>query len=335
MSELRLNQITNDWIIMIGREKTPHDYAVREKRKLPEFSESCPFCPGNEILTPDEVYKIKDEKGWRIRVVPNKYSVLSPDIEKLRYEAGLKKSITGAGIHEIIIESPIHNLTTATMPVNQLKDVLQTYKERFLSFYSDRRIEHVIIFKNQGPASGTTIQHPHSQIVGLPIIPIQIRERATKAMLFFDNTGDCIFCKTLHDELSDCARIVCHTDHFVSFIPFASLSPFHIWIFPKRHSGSFSAIKENEIWDLAFNLKSTMAKVYYGLENPDFNYVLRSGKPSEENLEYLHWYISIVPRVTQASGFELGSGMYINPLMPETAAEFLRNIKQKGNKNEN
>ena len=330
MSELRLNPITNDWVIMVGREKTPKDYIVREKRKLPEFSENCPFCPGHETHTPSEIYRIRDEKGWRIRVVPNKYAVLSPEVEKLRREEGLKKSITGVGIHEVIIESPLHNLTTAIMSVSQIKDVLQTYKERFLALYSDKRIEHVIIFKNQGLASGTTIQHPHSQIVGLPIVPLQIRERALKAMNFFDNTGECIFCKTLNEELSSCIRIISNTEHFVSFIPFASLSPFHIWIFPKRHSGSFSTIKEDEMWDLAFNYKSTMAKLYYGLENPDFNLVLRSGKPAEGDLEYLHWYISIVPRVAQASGFELGSGMYINPLLPEIAAEFLKNINTDG-----
>lgn len=327
MSELRLNQITNDWVIMLERKKSPADYINREKRKLPEFAESCPFCPGNEMHTPSEVYRIRDERGWRVRVIPNKYAVLSSEVEKIRKEEGLKKSITGAGIHEIIIESPMHNLTTATMPINHLKDILQTYKERFLEFYSNKKVEHVIIFKNQGLASGTTIQHPHSQIVGLPIVPLQIRQRTAKAMSFFDETGECIFCKTLNEELSSCVRIICNTEHFVSFIPYASLSPFHIWIFPKRHSGSFSTIKENELWDLAFNLKNTMEKLYYGLENPDFNYVIRSGKPAEQDLEYIHWYISIVPRVAQASGFELGSGMYINPLMPEIAAEFLRNIK--------
>lgn len=325
MSEFRLNLITNEWVIM-GGEKSPKDFAVREKKKLPEFSESCPFCPGNEMHTPPEVYKIRDDKGWRIRVVTNKYAVLSPEIEKIRKEEGLKKSVTGAGIHEVIIESPIHNHTTATMPVGELKDVLQTYKERFLTLYDDPRVEHVIIFKNQGYASGTKIQHPFSEIVGLPIFPLTTRNRMMRAINFFDNTGECIFCRTLRDELSEGKRIIHETEYFVSFIPFASLSPFHIWIFPKRHAGSFSTIKEKEMWDLAFNLKSTMAKLYYGLENPDFNYVLRSGKPSEENLEYLHWYISIVPRVAQASGFELGTGIYRNPLLPEVAAEFLRTV---------
>lgn len=329
MPELRLNLITREWVI-IAREKgkKPQDFIVtRERKRHPEFVETCPFCPGNEAKTPDEQYRIRDEKGWKIRVVPNKFAVLSKEGECHRTNTGLKKSVNGVGIHEVIIETPVHNLTTATMPVEQLKEVIQTYKDRFIEIYKDQRIEHVIIFKNNGPASGTTIEHPHSQIVGIPVIPLQIRSRIENAMRFFDDTGECLMCKTINDEINDGTRILSNTEHFVSFIPYAALSPFHIWIFPKRHSGSFSDLRSEEIWDLSINLKSTMAKLYYGLEHPDFNYVIRSGKPSNTDSEFIHWYISIVPRVAMASGFELGSGMYINPLIPEVSAEFLRGVR--------
>ncbi|MDA8339098.1 MAG: galactose-1-phosphate uridylyltransferase [Nitrospiraceae bacterium] len=333
MPELRLNLITREWVI-IAREKgkRPEDFiSAREKKRLPEFVETCPFCPGNESKTPDEQYRIRDEKGWKIRVVPNKFAVLSKEGERRRTNTGLKKSVNGVGTHEVIIETPVHNLTTATMPVEQLKEVIQTYKDRFIEIYKDPRIEHVIIFKNNGPASGTTIEHPHSQIAGIPVIPLQIRSRIENAMRFFDDTGECLLCKTINDEITDGARILSNTEHFVSFIPYAALSPFHIWIFPKRHSGSFSDLRSEEIWDLSINLKSTMAKLYYGLEHPDFNYVIRSGKPGNTDSEFIHWYISIVPRVAMASGFELGSGMYINPLMPEISAEFLRGVRIPSN----
>ncbi len=333
MPELRLNLITREWVI-IAREKgkRPEDFiSAREKKRLPEFVETCPFCPGNESKTPDEQYRIRDEKGWKIRVVPNKFAVLSKEGERRRTNTGLKKSVNGVGTHEVIIETPVHNLTTATMPVEQLKEVIQTYKDRFIEIYKDPRIEHVIIFKNNGPASGTTIEHPHSQIAGIPVIPLQIRSRIENAMRFFDDTGECLLCKTINDEITDGARILSNTEHFVSFIPYAALSPFHIWIFPKRHSGSFSDLRSEEIWDLSINLKSTMAKLYYGLEHPDFNYVIRSGKPGNTDSEFIHWYIGIVPRVAMASGFELGSGMYINPLMPEISAEFLRGVRIPSN----
>ncbi|BCB95930.1 galactose-1-phosphate uridylyltransferase [Dissulfurispira thermophila] len=329
MPELRLNLITREWVI-IAREKgkMPEDFiGARERKRLPEFIETCPFCPGNEAKTPYEQYRISDEKGWKIRVVPNKFAVLSKEGERQRINIGLKKSVNGVGLHEIIIESPVHNLTTATMPVEQLKEVIQAYKDRFIEIYNDSRIEHVIIFKNSGTASGTTIEHPHSQIVGIPVTPLQIRGRIENSMRYFDDTGECLLCNTLNDEINDGSRILCNTDHFVSFVPYAALSAFHIWIFPKRHSGSFSDIKPDEMWDLSINLKKTMSMLYYGLEHPDFNYVIRSGKPSNSSSEFIHWYISIVPRVAMASGFELGSGMYINPLMPEMSAEFLRSVK--------
>jgi UDPglucose--hexose-1-phosphate uridylyltransferase len=333
MPELRLNLITREWVI-IAREKgkRPEDFiGARERKRLPEFVDTCPFCPGNEAKTPHEQHRISDEKGWKIRVVPNKFAVLSKEGERQRINVGLRKNVNGVGLHEVIIESPAHNLTTATMPVEQLKEVMQTYKDRFVEVYNDCRIEHVIIFKNNGTASGTTIEHPHSQIVGIPVTPLQIRGRIENSMRYFDDTGECLLCNTLNDEISDGSRILCNTEHFVSFVPYAALSAFHIWIFPKRHSGSFSDIRPEEMWDLAINLKKTMSKLYYGLEHPDFNYVVRSGKPGNSSSEFIHWYISIVPRVAMASGFELGSGMYINPLIPEMSAEFLRGVRVPAN----
>jgi UDPglucose--hexose-1-phosphate uridylyltransferase len=329
MPELRLNLITREWVIIAKeRCKKPEDCIItKDKKRRPEYVETCPFCPGNESKTPDESYRIGDDRGWRVRVVPNKFAVLLKEGDRIRTNSGIKKCVNGVGIHEVIVETPLHNLTTATIPDEQLRDVIQTYRERFIEIYRDPRVEHVIIFRNNGPTSGTTIEHPHSQIVGTPITPLQIRNRIEGYMKFFDENGECLMCRTIEEELKDNSRILLNTEHFVSFVPYAALSAFHVWIFPKRHSGSFSAIRQDEIWDLTINLKTTMAKLYYGLDCPDFNYVIRSGKPGNADSEFIHWYISIVPRVTMASGFELGSGIYINPILPEVSAEFLRNVK--------
>jgi UDPglucose--hexose-1-phosphate uridylyltransferase len=329
MPELRLNQISREWVV-IAKEKNKHpeDFIKNNgKRRHEEIHATCPFCPGNESKTPGEIYRIRDEKGWKIRVVPNKFSVLSKEGARTRSHAGLKKSVNGVGIHEVIIETPRHNLTTATMPAEQLKEVIQTYKNRFIEIYKDPRVEYVILFKNSGDASGTAIEHSISQIAGIPLTPLQVRYRIEGAMNFFDDTGECLACRTIGDEVGEGSRILFNTEYFVSFIPYAALSPFHIWIFPKRHCGSFADLRVEEEWDLALNLKLTTAKLYYGLENPDFNYVIRSGNPAHAGSEFLHWYLSITPRVAMVSGFELGSGVYINPLLPEAAAEFLRNVK--------
>jgi len=329
MNEIRLNLITRAWVILAKeKSKNPEDFIVRRvKKRLPDILDTCPFCPGNESKTPNEVFSVHDDKGWKIRIVRHKFSKLSEEGTRKRWDSGVKKGVNGVGIHEMIVETPVHNLSTAMMSVEQLTDVIQTYKDRFIEIYKDKRVEYVIIFKNNGPLAGTSIEHPLSQIVGIPITPLQIRERFEACMQFFDETGDCLMCKTISDELNDGVRILFNTEHFVSFIPYAALSAFHIWIFPKRHSGSFSDIKQEEMHDLAVNLKSTMGKLYHGLDCPDFNYTIRSGKPSNDSSEFLHWYISIVPRVDMSTGFELGTGMHVNSLLPEVAAEFLRNVK--------
>jgi len=329
MPELRLNLISREWVI-IAREKgkNPEDFIeTKVVKRQPEFVETCPFCPGNERKSPEEIGRIRDGEGWKIRVVSNKFSKLSVEGDRKRWNTELKKRVNGVGLHEVIVETPFHNHTTATMPAEQLSEVIETYKDRFIEIYRDPRVEHVIVFKNSGVSAGTSLEHSLSQIVGIPITPLAIRNRIEGAMRFFDETGDCLVCRTIEDELSDGKRILSDTEHFVSFIPYAALSPFHIWIFPKKHSGSFSAIESEEVRDLAVNLKSTMARLYHGLGQPDFNYVLRSGNPSQRDSEFSHWYLSIVPRVAMASGFELGSGMFINPLTPEAGAEFLRNVK--------
>jgi UDPglucose--hexose-1-phosphate uridylyltransferase len=329
MSELRLNLITREWVIIATeRAKKPEEFRkLKNKKNLPEYLDSCPFCPGNEQRTPDEIMRIPYGDSWKIRVTPNKFSALSPDLNRERKNEGGRHIITGFGKHEVIIESPVHNISIAGMPIEDIADLIRTYRERFEAIYSEPGIEHVIIFKNYGEGAGTSLLHPHSQIIGTPVTPLQVRHRIEEGMRYFDNTGGCLMCSCLNDEISDGRRIILNTGHFVTFVPFAAISPFHTWIFPKRHCATFSSITKEEVNDLAWHLKTILRKFYAGLEDPDFNYVIRSENPKECRSEYFHWYISIVPRITQTAGFELGSGMYINTSIPEESAEFLRKIK--------
>lgn len=329
MPELRLNLVTREWtIIATERAKRPEDFKKAVvKKEIPSFVETCPFCPGNEAKTPLETFSIKDKNGWRIRVTPNKFPALSCEGKRERINNGLKRLVTGVGIHEVIVETPLHNTTTALLPHQDVVDIIKTYKNRFLEGYKDPRIDHIIIFKNHGEGAGTSLEHPHSQLISSPVIPIQIRDRLEAAVHFFDDTGKCLLCMTMEMEKKEGTRIVLETDHFITFIPYAALSPFHTWVFPKRHAASFGDITEEETKDLALNLKTTLAKLYYGLDNPDYNYCIRSSRPRDADSEYFHWYLSITPRLSKAAGFELGSGMFINASLPEESARFLREAK--------
>jgi UDPglucose--hexose-1-phosphate uridylyltransferase len=330
MPELRLNLVTREWVIIATeRAKRPTDFRspYLDRPSAPESSPACPFCPGNEKKTPEEHLRLADEKGWRIRVVANKYPALEGSGERTRRLDGLKRSISGVGVHEVIIEHQRHNLSTALFEDKHIEDLVLVYKNRFIEAHRDPRVEHVIIFKNHGEAAGTTVTHPHTQLIGTPVVPIQFRDRVQSAMHYFDDTGECLMCATLKRELSERTRVITDTQHFLTFIPYAALSPFHTWIFPKRHSSAFSTISSDEAKDLAHHLKAILLKFHKGLDNPDYNYVIRSSRPQDAGNEYCHWYISIVPRLTKAAGFELGSGMYINTSLPEESAEFLRSVK--------
>ena len=330
MPELRQNPITKQWVIIATeRARRPHEFIQKhdEAKPLPSYVEKCPFCPGNEHLTPPESLRIARDGKWQVRVTPNKFAALSSEGVSFRKLEGLKRTVGGVGFHEVVIETPDHSATTALLSEEEVELIIRCYKERYFTLTSDPRIENVTIFKNHGAAAGTSLEHPHSQIIATPIIPPDIRNRMEDALRFYDDTDECIFCKVMHEEIAEGTRMVHQTDHFVSFIPFASLTPFSLWIFPRRHMASFGEIHPEETRDLARMLRLILAKVYHGLGNPDFNYVIRTAPSENRYCRYYHWYVSLIPRLTKTAGFELGSGMYINGTLPEVNAEFLRNIQ--------
>jgi UDPglucose--hexose-1-phosphate uridylyltransferase len=331
MPEVRLNQITGDWVIIATeRARRPEDFKhAREHVTLPDHSPSCPFCTGNEGMTPSETLRLSDDEGrWTVRVVPNKYSALTPEGVIVKKRDDLRECLSGVGLHEVIIESPIHNTTTALLPLDRVADILVAYRHRQLAFYNDDRVEHVIIFKNHGEDAGTSLEHPHSQIVGTPVFPGQVMNRLNEAIrnYYYVNFGDCLYCTYMKGEKDDGVRVVSENEHFLAFVPYAALSPFHIWIYPKRHNACYGHITDDEIRALALILKEVLLRLYLGLGNPDYNYVIRSLSPGGADAKYFHWYLAIVPRLTRAAGFELGTGMYINTSLPEESAEFLRNV---------
>ena len=330
MPELRYNIVAQDWVIIATeRAKRPKDFikAKKEEKTLPEYKENCPFCPGNEKLTPQETYRLGDARSWKVRSVYNLYGALSATEKPGRKADGMHMSMNGFGNAEVIIEHPRHNTCIALMSNEEVVNIIRSYKDRYQAIEKIEGIESIIIFKNHGPSAGTSLEHPHSQLIATPVVPQQIRNRMEQAIGYFDANGQCLFCKTMVEELKSKARVILETDNFISFLPYAGFAPFLIWIFPRRHTASFAQINESEIKDLAFSLKNVLQKLYYGLDNPDFNYTIRTTPVKEQGLEYFHWYLNIIPRLTQPAGFELGSGMFINTALPEESAEFLRQVK--------
>jgi UDPglucose--hexose-1-phosphate uridylyltransferase len=330
MPELRLNHISREWVVVgSSHSKKPEEFRARAKNHkfVPQYDESCPFCKGNESKTPKELMRLPGDGSWSVRVTPNKFPVLDIDGDRMRVNNGLKQYVTGVGRHEVIIESPYHDSVMALQSPEEVTSVVRVYRDRFREAFDDKRIQHTIIFKNHGPDSGTSIKHPHAQLIATPVMPQQVRFRVDESMRYFDNTGECLMCSTLRDEFDDAKRIVVDTEHYAAFIPYAALSPFHLWIFPKDHRASFGTMPDEHLPDLAECLRVTLKKLYDGLDDPSFNMVIRSLSPYRSRSEYIHWYLSIVPQVTHATGFELGTGMHVNQAIPEEVAAFLRDIR--------
>ncbi len=330
MPELRYNVLTRDWVIIATERAKRPDQFVRkkgEKKTLPSFVANCPFCPGNENMTPAETYVVPDTKGWRVRVTPNKFAAVAAQGERRRSVQGIRRTVTGVGLHEVIVETPDHSKTTALLGDQEVETIVQAYLHRFKFASADPRVEQVTIFKNHGDAAGTSLEHPHSQMIATPVITTQLRDRLFNALNHFDEFGECIFCRALELEVKEGTRVVLETQHFVALIPFAALTPFSMLIMPRRHMACFSEMNDAEAADLARNLRRTLAKLYHGLDDPDFNYVVRTAPLEFTGVKYYHWYVSIIPRLTKMAGFELGSGMFINPSLPEENASFLRGFK--------
>ncbi len=330
MPILRQDPTTHEWVIIATeRAKRPHDFRREVTAVAPEaYSANCPFCLGNEHMTPPEEYAVSPDGGpWVTRVVSNKFAALVPEGELERRDVGMFREMSGYGKHEVIIETPKHNQPIALMEPQQVENVLKTYRVRYLALREDPNAGLILIFANHGPAAGTSLAHPHSQIVATPVVPAMVRIRYETATRYFDDTGRCIYCAVRDEELRQGLRVVIETPGFVAFHPFASRVPFETWIMPRHHCGSFGQISDGEIPELAIMLQTVLRKLYAGLGDPDFNLVVQSAPVEDEDKDYYIWHIQILPRLTLQAGFELGSGIYINIALPEETAEFMRAVQ--------
>lgn len=338
MPELRQDPTTKEWVVIaIERAKRPDQF--RDRAKIEPVSSPkerlCPFCPGNELLTPEEVLALrdsgeKDQPGWRVRVVPNKFAALTPRESTQRHDYGrFFHSLDGFGYHEVIIESPDHDGILPLMSDQQILELLHTYCQRYEALRKDPRVKLILLFRNHGRQAGTSLEHPHSQLVATPIIPFHIRQKYEVAVRHYDDTGHCLYCDVVDEEKAAGKRVVLETPRLLVFHPFASQVPFETWIAPKHHNSCFARIGFEEKLELASVLRQILRGLYDALDNPDFNLIVHTAPVEDEEKPYFLWHIEIRPRLTTAAGFELGTGIYINTAIPEETAPFLKSVLAK------
>jgi UDPglucose--hexose-1-phosphate uridylyltransferase len=328
MPELRKDPVVGRWVIIATeRVRRPSDFAVP---RYPRKGGPCVFCAGHESETPPEIlaYREADGKadgaGWRVRVIPNKFPALRIEGELERRGLGIYDLMNGVGAHEVIVESPDHERGLAALPVSAVAEVLGAYRDRIEDLKGDERFRSVLVFKNHGVEAGASLEHPHSQLIATPVVPLVVADELHFARSYHGYRERCLFCDILTQELESRSRLVAEGEHVVAFAPFAARVPFETWIMPRRHAAAFEQSDAELLRDCAGVLRAVLRKLDRAVGDPPFNLLLHSAPfGSSDNPSY-HWHFEIMPKLTGIAGFELGSGFTINPVPPEDSARMLR-----------
>jgi len=326
--EMRQNKANGEWVIFAPRRgRRPSDFKSGKghpRQDAPRRDPDCPFCPGNERSLPRVIAQAGSGKRWRTRVVLNKFPALDASAVLAIRPAGPYLRTDGYGRHEVIIETPRHDRDPARMSARELRAVVEAYHETYTRLMKDPRNMLVLIFRNHGEAAGTSLKHPHSQAIATGLVPGHVRAAGHEAQRFFDQHGACAFCETLKFEKRQKRRLLFVNRHFLCFVPYAAEVPCELWIVPRRHAASFGDTTAPERVALATVLGRALSVLRERLGDPDYNYVIMSAPRHREDEPHLHWYLRIRPRLTTRAGFEIGSGMLINPSLPETDRDFLK-----------
>lgn len=351
LREIRINPIVPNQSVVVAtarslRPRKKEDPAPRDTRK---HVDQCPFCTGNEDKTPPAIASYPDEKNWKIRIVENLYPVLDDDNNLPGFSLGLQQAISGYGRHEVIIDNDNHGIAIHEMDEPHLAKLFLAYQNRMQQLYAlDKRLRYVLVFKNFGPAAGASIAHTHSQIIAMPVTPEDVHNEVVHSRRYYQKNNQCIFCSlidealtfeaTIYDRESGAIRrkidvgqyVVEKGKHFVAIKPFASRYEWEIQILPLTHQADFLDADTDKLSDLARVLRRTMARLESVIGGAQYNYFLHSLPHDPECLashDSYHWHLEICPRTSIPSGFELGSGFFVNIISPEYAAEKLRAVK--------
>ncbi len=328
MAHIRKDPITKRWVITsTSRSAKPSDY-VTVSKPVENTEKTCPFCIGREDKTGEPTLEVYDEAGnWKARIVANKYPVLSvePADEELE-NSDLYESVAATGYHDVVIESPSHSFQMYEASIDDIDSIFDIVIERLRILSTIDGMAYSLYFKNFGSEAGASIVHSHSQIITTPFIPRQMMEKINGANDYYQKHGSCIYCAIIDEEIKKGVRMVSENEEFIAFCPFASRSPYHISILPKKHISSILDIDKHTRYLFSSMVYDVFAKIQKVLGMPAFNYVL-STLPKNIADKYgdtIHFSLNILPKLSKLAGFEIGSSVYINSVLPEHAAQALR-----------
>lgn len=327
MPELRMNVITGEWVIIAKeRSKRPHDFISQRELKQ---GNDCVFCYGNEDKTPEEVYAVRPEgsepnkPGWLVRIFPNKFPAVTKEDQPGFTGKQIESGFPAVGLHEVVVDTFNHSDSFASISDAQAELVLLAIADRYNKLCLDHRVKYVQVFKNHGPTAGASLEHSHWQIITVPVIPGTISRELEGAEKFYNQHGKCVFCSMAAEELKEDQRVILNETDFIALAPYASRFPGEVWIIPKKHRADFKDLPPAELKYLGRFTRQILMRLDQAFNAPPHNLVLYSCPPQTKYVSY-HWHLKIMPRLSIAAGFELGTGIYINPTPPEICAAAMR-----------
>ncbi len=331
MPEIRKDPIVDRWVIF-SKERAARPQDFPDQATVPPLG-PCDFCEGRESCTPTESFAIRDPgslangPGWRVRVVLNKYPALQGGPFQELDSQGLYTSLAGEGVHEVIIESPRHVVRLAEMADKEIAEVFSVYRDRLAALRTDPRIRFGALFKNVGRDAGASLEHVHSQLLGLPFVPPAIQEMWDKSQSFYRRTGESVWSRLIAEEIATGHRVVHATPGFLVICPYASRFSFETWILPRRPNASFDAIDRRDLRELALLVRDVTGRIEIATQGDSYNILFQSAPFDTTPDEHYQWHIEILPRKARTAGFEWGTGCFINSTLPEEAARTLRTAK--------
>ena len=334
MPQYRKDIILDEWVIIATeRAKRPENFKEEKLKVKTESAGICPFDAGNESMTPPEILRLdkdgnilkKNSGHWQIRVVPNKFPALVPTEVSMSKKYGIYMYMGGFGLHEVVIHSPLHITNISQLSQKQVRMLVWVYAERIKEIEKDTKIDSVILMLNQGKDAGASLEHSHSQIFSLPLVPPVLEKEVYGTRRYFNQNKKCAMCSLIEFELEEDKRVVYKNEDFVIIQPYASRNPFETWIVPLAHNANFEYISPGQIDAFAECLKRVVDFFYFELNEPPFNYYIHTGplRTAEFSMHY-HWNFELIPKLSIKAGFEIATGIDICITTPEYTAEFMK-----------
>ena len=329
MSQLRLNLLTGRWVTVVPeRAKRSSDFAPRATQVESDPDSACPFCSQDSDREPPIAENLNADGSWSMRVLPNRYpAFVGDDSMAVRNLGPVRVMAEASGVHEVFVFTPTHDGNIAQLSDESIAEFMHTLKSRFVAHAHTTNIRYTQAIINHGREAGASLSHPHGQLLGLPFVPGEILEEERAFERF---KGGCLLCTTIDAEINDKERVVLETDHAVVICPFWSSGPFELLIIPRSHDLHLTDSTDDVLANVGIAIRDGVRHLNAVLGDIAFNLVFHTAPPHHSG-QY-HWHAHLWPKLTTTAGFERGTGVMINIVAPETAADELRKAKTSATK---